>query len=162
MKKQLMFIIILISALGVSLVFVGCGQDIYYSPPGGNQGAAAQAVPRDSNLVNGIITVQGNNYYRQQFSVTSSMQNAAVSGSFRASGGSGNDIKVLIIDSTAFINWSNGHTVSTYYNSGQLTVSSFNIALPVGTYYLILDNTFSMISSKQVNTQVNLQWQEVQ
>ena len=163
MKKRLAFTAVPVLALVILAALAGCGQNSYYTPPGANQGVATPTlVSRSSNLVNGTITVQASNYYRQQFSVTSAMQNATVSGSFRASGGSGNDIKVLILDSTAFINWANGHAVSTYYSSGQLTTTSFNTPLPAGSYYLIFDNTFSVLSSKQVNTQGNLQWQELQ
>jgi hypothetical protein len=62
------------------------------------------------------------------------------------------------MDSINFINWENGHTANTYYNSGQLT-SSISATLPSGgTYYLVYDNTFSVISQKNVNTQANLSY----
>ena len=63
----------------------------------------------------------------------------SIRGSFTASGGSGNDIRVLIMDSTAFTNWQNGHQVNIYYDSGQQTTGSISTSLPngPGTYYLV-------------------------
>lgn len=112
------------------------------------------------NIVNGLITVNAGNYEHYQFYVPSGATNVQVQGSFTASGGSGNDVVVLIMDSTDFINWQNGHQVSVYYDSGQLTTSSFDVSLPSGsgTYYLVYSNTFSIISQKNVNTQANLSY----
>jgi hypothetical protein len=110
------------------------------------------------NIVNGLITVNANSYEYYQFNVPPGATNVQVQGSFTASGGLGNDIAVLIMDSTDFINWQNGHQTSAYYSSGQLTTSNFDVSLPSGsgTYYLVYSNTFSIISQKNVNTQANL------
>lgn len=110
------------------------------------------------NLVNGLITVNALGYEYYPFSVPSGATNVHVQGSFTASGGSGNDIIVYIMDSTSFVNWQNGHQVNVYYNSGQYTTSHFDVALPSGSgfYYLVYSNTFSLLSQKNVNTQVNL------
>jgi len=110
-----------------------------------------------TNVVNGVITVSAGSYQDYQVSVPSGALSAKLSGSFTASGGSGNDIIVLVLDQTSFTNWQNGHQVSAIYNSGQLTTSSFSVSLPAGgTYYLVYSNTFSTFSSKNVNTQANL------
>jgi hypothetical protein len=112
------------------------------------------------NIVNGLITVNGLGYEYYPFYVPSGATNVYVQGSFTASGGFGNDIEVLVMDSTDFINWQNGHQASAYYDSGQLTTSSFDVPLPSGpgTYYLVYSNTFSIISQKNVNTQANLSY----
>lgn len=111
------------------------------------------------NIVNGLVTVNAGAYEDYQFVVPSGASSIQVSGSFTASGGSGNDIKVYIMDSINFINWQNGHSANTYYNSGQVTTSTISATLPSsGTYYLVYDNTFSIISQKNVNTQVNLSY----
>ncbi|AMU87192.1 hypothetical protein Dm11a5_1366 [Dehalococcoides mccartyi] len=162
MRKSL--ILSLVSFLIVfSLCISGCDQNGLYSSPGGNLNIFSQPpITKCMSLADKTITVQANSYYRQQFSIFSVMQNTQVISSFYASGGAGNDIRLLILDSTAFVNWSNGHSVSSYYDSGKLTTLSFNLNLPTGTYYLVLDNTFSIISSKQVKVQVGLEWQEYQ
>jgi len=83
---------------------------------------------------------------------------ANVSGRFRAEGGSRNDIKCLILDRDSFENWRNGHTVRTYYNSGQITVASINVNLGEGDYVLVFSNTFSSVSNKAVTARVEMQW----
>lgn len=109
------------------------------------------------NIVNGLITVNADSYESYQFSVPSGASSVSVSGSFTASGGSGNDIVVLVMDSTNFVNWQNGHSASTYYNSGQVTTGTISASLPAGaTYYLVYSNTFSIFSSKTVQTTVDL------
>lgn len=112
------------------------------------------------NIVNGLITVNANDYACYPFFVPSGATNVQAQGSFTASGGSGNDIIVLIMDSTEFINWQKGNQTGAYYDSGQLTTSSFDAPLPSGsgTYYLVYSNTFSITSQKNVNTQANLSY----
>ncbi len=112
-----------------------------------------------ANVVNALVTVGARNYEDYQINVPQGATSVTVSGSFTASGGSGNDIEVIVLDSTSFVNWQNGHQVSAYYDSGQVTTNNFNIQLPgSGTYYLVYNNQFSLLSSKNVNTQVNVNY----
>ena len=82
---------------------------------------------------------------------------AHVVGRFRAQGGSGNDIRVMILDADQLENWKNGHQTNTYYNSQKVTVGTINVGLNRGTYYLVFDNTFSAVSNKAVTTDIQLQ-----
>jgi hypothetical protein len=128
---------------------------------GGSVGGGGGILPQQQtmNIVNGMITVNAGNYESYQFTIPSGASGASVSGSFTASGGSGNDIIVLIMDSTDFVNWQNGHSASAYYNSGQETTGTISASLPAGaTYYLVYSNTFSTFSSKNVQTSVNLDY----
>jgi hypothetical protein len=144
--------VIVVSIVLVSLLVLG------FHGTGGGGGTLPST--HTVNIVNGLITVNANEYEYYQFYVPSGATNVRVQGSFTASGGSGNDVAVLIMDSTDFINWQNGHQASAYYSSGQLTTSSFDAPLPSGsgTYYLVYSNTFSIISQKNVNTQANLSY----
>ncbi|MEM3880591.1 MAG: hypothetical protein QXD19_02460 [Candidatus Bathyarchaeia archaeon] len=64
-------------------------------------------------------------------------------------------IKVYIFDSAGFMDWQNSGNASSYYNSGEMTSSNITATLvSPGTYYLVYDNTFSLIS-KNVTAQVN-------
>lgn len=122
-------------------------------------GSTPQYTPQQYtvNIVNGLITVPAGGYESYEFTVPACASYGTVSGSFTASGGSGNDIRVYIMNQTSFINWENGHTVPVYYSSGQLTTATIRATLPGGTtYYLVYDNTFSVFSSKNVQTTVNL------
>jgi hypothetical protein len=111
------------------------------------------------NIVNGLVTVNADSYEDYTFTVPSGASNIQVSGSFTASGGSGNDIRIFIFDQTDFTNWENGHTANCYYQSGQTTTGTISANLPsAGTYVLVYDNTFSIISQKNVNTQANLSY----
>jgi hypothetical protein len=110
-----------------------------------------------ANIVNGLITVGAGSYNDYQFSIPAGASGASIQGSFTASGGSGNDVIVYVMDSTDFTNWANGHSASAFYNSGQETTGTISAPLTAGeTYYLVYDNTFSIISSKNVQTTVNL------
>lgn len=110
-----------------------------------------------ANIVNGLITVGANSYDDYQFSVPSGASGASIQGSFTASGGSGNDVVVIVMDSTDFTNWANGHSANTLYYSGQMTTGTISASLTAGdTYYLVYNNQFSILSSKNVQTTVNL------
>ena len=84
-----------------------------------------------------------------------------VTGSFTASGGSGNDIEVLILNDISYRNWMNGDMVADLYHSGKVTIDTFNVPITVsGTYHLVYSNEFSIISTKTVTTTVDLKWSE--
>lgn len=111
------------------------------------------------NIVNGLITVQPSQYNYYVLTIPTSASSIVVSGSFTASGGSGNDIDVLLMDQTNYVNWSNSHAFTAYYDSGQTTTGTFSANLPSGgTYYLVYSNTFSTVSSKNVQTTANLSY----
>jgi hypothetical protein len=79
------------------------------------------------------------------------LKDCVLKGTFRAYGGSGNDIRVLVLDDMNFQNFWNGHKATALYDSGVLTTA--DIKIPVaesGTYHLVLDNTFSMFTDKAV------------
>jgi hypothetical protein len=90
-------------------------------------------------IVNTAFTVKAGDAKYWTFRVESDGVN--VVGRFRAEGGSGNDIKCLILDADSFENWRNGHRVRTYYNSEKITVANINVNLPQGEYVLVFDNT---------------------
>ena len=158
--KTLVLVIAAIMLLGTSALIVACGNS-NDGGGGGGGGGGHVSVPKSLDLVNGVITVNAGSYYNVPFTVNSSMSGAKVSGSFTASGGSGNDIIVLILDDIAYTNWVNGHQVTVLYSSGQLTTDTLNVSITTsGTYHLVYSNRFSVISTKNVNTTVDLKWSE--
>ena len=58
-----------------------------------------------TNIVNGNIGVTSGKYQYYQFSIPRNSSSARVSGNFTASGGAGNDIRVLLLSNDDFINW---------------------------------------------------------
>ncbi|MGI0069317.1 MAG: hypothetical protein ACREAN_03565 [Nitrosopumilaceae archaeon] len=125
--------------------------------PKSNPGSNIQP-PTTLNVVNGLITVSAGSYESYQIIVPAGASNVQITGTFTASGGSGNNIQVIIMDSTNYVNWQNGNQASAYYDSGQETTGNIATSLPggAGTYYLVYSNTFSTFSSKNVNTQADL------
>jgi hypothetical protein len=107
-------------------------------------------------IVNTAFTVKAGDAKYWTFRVGS--DGANVVGRFHAEGGSGNDIKCLILDADSFENWRNGHRVKTYYNSEKITVANININLPQGEYVLVFDNTFSGLSNKAVTANIEVRW----
>jgi hypothetical protein len=112
--------------------------------------------PGRAVIVNTAFTVKAGDAKYWTFRVGS--EGANVVGRFRAEGGSGNDIRCLILDGDSFENWRNGHKVRTYYNSDKITVANINVRLGEGEYVLVFDNTFSAISPKAVTANVELRW----
>ena len=98
-----------------------------------------------------IVSPRGYKYY--EFSSSGSH----VSGRFKAQGGSGNDIQVFIFDGDGFENWKNHHTATTYYNSGKVTVGTIDAQLGSGTYFLVFDNSFSLLSNKAISSDIKIQ-----
>ena len=98
----------------------------------------------------------GANYFK--FEVPAGGYNANLKGHFSATGGSGSDIETFVITEDDYVNWHNGHSVHTLYNSGKVTQETLNVALPAdaGTYYLVFSNKFSFLAPKAVQANVAL------
>jgi hypothetical protein len=115
------------------------------------------AQPQTQIITNGALTVTalGSSYYK--FVVPPGATNVSVDGHFSATGGMGNDIIVCILTEDQFVNFQNHHSTPTYYNSGKVTQDGINATLPGGgTYYLVFDNTFSLLSPKAVQVNATL------
>ena len=140
MKKYGIIAVVLVIAISTS--FSGCN------------------TPQSSNLINEIIVVAAGDYYDIPFSVdTSEMQNVRVVGYFAASGGTGNDIEVAILDDMTFTNWINGHQGTSLYNSGKIMAVEIDVSITTsGKYHLVFSNTFSIVSSKTVSSRIDLNW----
>lgn len=110
-------------------------------------------VPVYTNLLNpGEITVPQARMWYLSFTVPSDAIGAStVTGKFTASGGTGNDIVVVLMDQDNLTNWMNGHAAQSYYFSGQETTGTLNVNLRPGNYVLALDNRFSLLTAKYVN-----------
>jgi len=103
------------------------------------------------DIVRGPVTVNAGSYVYYQFTVPPRAINIAVFVSWLISGDGSDDIMVYIMDSTNFVNWQNGRGANAIINSVQGTRDVIGGALPSGgTYFLVLDNTFSITSQKNV------------
>lgn len=139
-------------------------EDVRQLPPVKNSVNQMPGTPVSSDLENNNPVNENNGETAQSEKLTMTLnpgkfwfrpifisESKAFSGRFRAKGGSGNDVEVYILDPDGFENFRNGNSARTYYNSGRKTVESFNVTLPTGNYYLVVSNTFSIISTKNVS-----------
>jgi hypothetical protein len=113
-----------------------------------------------SALVQGSVAVEANSYVRYRVVVFPIfMPYARIEGQLRASGGIGNDIKVYVFTDADFVNWANGHASQTLYESGQVSAADVKVPLPnPGAYYVVISNTFSLLTPKIVNGDLALVW----
>jgi hypothetical protein len=111
------------------------------------------------NIVSGSLTVDKSGYVIYQFTVPAGATNSQIKGSFTVTAQGGSGIQVYVLDDVNLFIWGASHgnaTVSDYYKSGQVTSGIINIRLSPGTYYLIFDNTFSGLNTKDVQANVSL------
>jgi hypothetical protein len=111
-----------------------------------------QPQPHTVNIGQGALSVAALHFAFYTLSVPAGAHDVHVQGHFQATGGTGNDIEVFLLNDEQFTNWKNGHATPTYYNSGKTTVGDVQTALPagVGTYYLVFNNKFSALTAKAV------------
>jgi len=77
-----------------------------------------------------------------------------LTGHYTAQGG-GNDIEVLVLDQDGFTNFSNKHAAQTYYNSGgYVTTGTIDLHLAAGTYYVVFNNSRSILTNKVVTVKI--------
>ena len=103
-------------------------------------------------LVADTVTVVagGRNWWSYEVD-TDLEQNCYLKAKFWAYGGTGNDIRVLLLDDMNYQNFINGHSSSPAYDSAVLTVGEASVSISTsGKYYLVLDNTFSTLADKAV------------
>jgi hypothetical protein len=120
-------------------------------------------VPANQKIATGQIVVKANGYVQYRITITPEMVETTVSGSFNASGGSGNDIQAIIADETNYTNWINGHQAQVFWGTnGKQTTGNFEVKLRPGMYYLAISNKFSAFTDKQVFLEVDLNYKRAE
>lgn len=132
----------------------------------GNRSSTSQPVqpfiptpqPRVMNLVDTAFTLNAAQGMNWNFTVPPNATDVRVEGTFTASGGTGNDVEVYLLNDDEFVNWQNHHPVSTLYNSGRMTQGTLDARLSsgAGTYHLVFNNKFSLFSPKAVRASIRL------
>jgi len=120
--------------------------------PGARQLQLIAKQQHTQQINNPVQAINALGYYYYKLDAPPGATNVTLQGNFTASGGSGNDIEAYVMSEADFVNWQNSHPAKTYYNSGKVTVGNINVNLPAdaGTYYLVLNNKFSLLTSKSV------------
>ena len=74
-----------------------------------------------------------------------------VTGRIEGVSGGNKDFRALILDSDSFRNWSAGLQTRAWWQSGQVVVTTIDATVSgPGTFYLVIDNTFSVATAKTV------------
>lgn len=150
MRSVVVTIVILLAVLGCKL-----SQGPDRSPSISiNPESPSRLVTRSQPLVPSTFSVAARNAYSTQFNVPSSER---VSGTFRASGGSGNDIQVFIVDAENYRLVESGEPFRSFYNSGKVSTGSIDIQLPQGTFYVVFNNKFSFLTNKAISAEISLE-----
>lgn len=106
--------------------------------------------------------VKAGSYLWYTLKVEEGMESAKLIGKFVASGGSGNDVQVVIAEPDQFQNWANGHAASLMWSTpGKVTAGTLDIRLKPGTYNLGFSNKFSAFSDKYVTIEAKLYYETV-
>lgn len=108
---------------------------------------------------NKVFTIEPQRFVAEGFTVPQEWRNVRLYCKFRAQGGSGNDIKAYVTNAEGLENLKNNHAFKTWYSSNQVTVGTIDIQLDPGQYYLVFSNTFSLVSSKVVNAEIQIHYE---
>lgn len=120
-------------------------------------------VPVSQKIATGQIIVKANGYVQYRITITPEMVEPVVTGTFNASGGSGNDILGIVADEENYTNWINGHQAQAFWTTqGKQTTGNIEARLAPGTYYLAFSNKFSAFTDKQVFLEVDLNYKKAE
>lgn len=121
--------------------------------------AAPVLRPVSEKMFSGQLIVRAGNYVYRKFTVSPTMRDVRVVGSFHASGGSGHDIQAVLAEESEFENWINGHQAQVLYSTGQITNGKIDVYITQpGTYFLAFNNKFSLVTDKDVFAEVELSY----
>jgi len=115
-------------------------------------------VPVHEKILSGQIAVKSGGYVQYRIRIAPDVRDARLSGQITVTGGSGNDIQVVLGNEEEFANWINGHEARLYYSTGQKTADHFDLRLAPGVYILAFNNKFSLLSDKVVSGDVQLDY----
>jgi hypothetical protein len=125
-------------------------------------GSVFQAAPQPhtATITDTAFTVAALTGLHYKLTVPPGATSVRVEGNFSATGGFSNDIEVALFSDDEFVNWQNHHPVTALYSSGRITQDTLNVNLPpgAGTYYLVFNNKFSLLTPKAVRASLRLHY----
>jgi hypothetical protein len=141
------------SVLALTLATAACGA----LWPFGSSPAEKLADYAASVVATGAFSVDARDFKPFKITVSEKFKNPRIEGTFAATGGSGNDVEVLVLDETQFLNWQNRNKFSAIYESGRVTADKMSVVLPsASTYVVVFSNRFSLLSTKGVKAELKL------
>lgn len=147
--------VLLIAALGM-YVMVTINQENVHTRQ--TQAALPQLKRHTVSFGGGALTVEHALTKDYKIVLPADATDVSLQGHFTASGGTGNDIIVSVMNEDQFINWQNHHGYDTMWSSDKVTAGDIKLSLPngTGTYYLLFNNSFSLITPKAVQHNITL------
>jgi hypothetical protein len=111
-------------------------------------------------LVSGQVNVRAGRDVRYWIKIdTSKMLEAAVTGWFRASGGSKNDLSLVVATEYEFENLIHGREARVLFATDSITTGEFHVSITQsGTYLLALNNRFSMFMPRTFIANIDLRY----
>ena len=121
-------------------------------------GGSATPDPNPANVIaSGSFSVSARTFKPFTVVVPEGASNARVEGTFSTTGGANNDVEVTLLEQAQFLNWQNRLKFLPVYESGRVTADKVKIPLPeAGTYIVVFNNRFSLLSSKTVAAELRL------
>jgi hypothetical protein len=113
-----------------------------------------QELASESILLNGTYHIQERNYQVFEFSFDREQGAGQIGGRINVQGPASLDIQLWIVDYANLENFINRQAFDAYLNTGRVRLKTFDLTLEPGRYYLIFDNRFSAINSKNVHAGV--------
>ncbi len=105
-------------------------------------------------LLSQVFEVRPGQYYTTTFTVPES--GARIVGRFQAV--SGDNIQVHIVDADNYANFQHRNPFRSYYSSGKSYSGNLDVRLAPGAYYLVFENSYSIISKKVVQANVSMEY----
>jgi hypothetical protein len=107
-----------------------------------------------------VFSVKARGFSSYKFAVPSGAVDVLVSGDFAATGDSASELEVHVFKDDGFVNWQYGYWPSSYYSSGKVRQADIKASLPAGagTYYVVFNNNFSPRTTKAVQADVTLHY----
>jgi len=124
------------------------------------QPAPMEAPTFSKKLVSGQVNVRAGRDVRYSIKIdTSKMLDPAVTGWFRASGGSQNDIALVIATEDEFENLIHGHEARVLFATDSITTGEFHVSITQsGTYILALNNRSSIFMPRIFTADIGLRY----
>ncbi len=118
----------------------------------------AQRAPYISRIAPQGINLRNGQFMYYSFDIPESEDYGIVRGWFVVKGADRLDVRVLILDGTNLDNFRNGDSFSNYLDTGLRHWANINVRLPRGRFYLVFDNTHSLLTNKSLRTDLTLLW----
>jgi zinc-ribbon domain len=122
--------------------------------------AAPSFYPISEKLFTGQLAIGAGRHIERKLVIDpAKMINARVSGTFHASGGSSNDIQVVLVEENEFANWINGHEAHPLYSTRETTNGTVDVHFTkAGTFYLAFSNASPGRADKTVSAEIELDY----